>query len=599
MTEESSQPHTSLGDLVVSCAAVGSSLGLLAAIGTFDPYHDYLFALPTPLAGRPIAWVLATASDLGLRISPPQAATLLGLLVGFFGGSIAGAVASLSGIGRWPRLSSTLAIALAAVPLCMAVVVAVWTRRDIEAGVLLYVGILVFFAVVVPILSLLLAAVIRSVSKLALPVAAALVLVVVGALAIASTWPGIERREAEIAATKAPRPVLLLGVDAASWANLQEDLAAGRLPQFEAMRERGAYGELQSTSPTWSPVIWTTIVTGRGADRHGIHDFTLDGVPYSSNSRTDWALWEILPLFAQRSAFHYWWASWPAEEIDGRVVTDRFQQRELGRRIHPVSDLSHLDALADQAATQAPSLDSVLGPGDLDDLRTRHREKIEVLSDFLLRDEISTVLGEEAIRSGQFDLVGVYLRGIDAVGHKFYRWHYQDRAPAFAELMYRDPGPDQGQLAPVIVRMHELSDGWLGRLVAATNGEWNIVVVSDHGMSAAGNPNPDEVEPETGHHHISGLFLMAGPDIREGRFIRGASIFDVFPTILYLLDLPVPADLGGSVITHAIRPELLEERPLKVVSRFGERAVVDTKPISTGEDEEYLDALRALGYIVD
>jgi hypothetical protein len=90
---------------------------------------------------------------------------------------------------------------------------------------------------------------------------------------------------------------------------------------------------------------------------------------------------------------------------------------------------------------------------------------------------------------------------------------------------------------------------------------------------------------------------MAGPDIREGTVIRGASIYDVFPTLLYLLDLPQPEGLPGRALAEAVRPE--RRAAVRVVETYGPRPEIAREPIPTGDDEEYLEGLRALGYVVD
>ena len=43
-----------------------------------------------------------------------------------------------------------------------------------------------------------------------------------------------------------------------------------------------------------SPIIWTTIATGNGMDKHGIIDFLKDGVPVTANLRKTKAIWNIL-----------------------------------------------------------------------------------------------------------------------------------------------------------------------------------------------------------------------------------------------------------------------------------------------------------------
>ena len=76
-----------------------------------------------------------------------------------------------------------------------------------------------------------------------------------------------------------------------------------------------------------SPLLWTTAVTGRGPDEHGVADFVVEGAdgkaaPISSAFRKAPALWEILTAAGQGSGFVNFWATQPPEAIDGVLVSD-------------------------------------------------------------------------------------------------------------------------------------------------------------------------------------------------------------------------------------------------------------------------------------
>jgi predicted AlkP superfamily phosphohydrolase/phosphomutase len=341
------------------------------------------------------------------------------------------------------------------------------------------------------------------------------------------------------------------------------------------------------------------MVTGVGAKKHNIQNFTVDGVPYTSNSRQAFALWEILPRYGLRSAFHYWWASWPAEEVDGLIVSDRFLEIELSERVAPEDKLSELDAVGDAARFDATTVESLIGGFPDSSFAQRHERKIDVLDKILERDEVATALGLSALK-GNYDLVATYLRAPDAVGHKFFMWHFHDRHPTLARWLYGDPDADQATLAPLADLVYQVIDEQLGRLIEAAGDDVNIMIVSDHGMTVSvPSRKSTKDEPETGGHHPSGVVLLAGPDIRGGASIRGATVYDVLPTLLYLLDLPVPDDMPGRVLSEAIGDELRANRKLAYSAPLGSRDSGDPTPIPTGDDEAYLEQLRALGYVVD
>src|SRR3954471_21426705 len=124
--------------------------------------------------------------------------------------------------------------------------------------------------------------------------------------------------------------VLLIGWAAADWRFIRPLVAGGRMPHLAKLIAGGASGNLASLSPMLSPMLWTSIATGKRAHKHGIHGFTEprpegDGIrAVASTSRTAKAVWNILTQQGLRSHCVNWYASHPAEPIAGVCVSDRF-----------------------------------------------------------------------------------------------------------------------------------------------------------------------------------------------------------------------------------------------------------------------------------
>jgi predicted AlkP superfamily phosphohydrolase/phosphomutase len=68
--------------------------------------------------------------------------------------------------------------------------------------------------------------------------------------------------------------------------------------------------------------------------------------------------------------------------------------------------------------------------------------------------------------------------------------------------------------------------------------------------------------PKT-EHTGEGFMVAAGPQIRRGAELRGATIVDLAPTLLYLLGLPIPDEMDGRVLEELIDPGTLEARPAR------------------------------------
>ena len=91
------------------------------------------------------------------------------------------------------------------------------------------------------------------------------------ALAVAARL-GLGRRRRSPGA----RPIVLVGIDGADWLAIDRLVARGRLPTFARLKQRGRTGILRATPPLLSPIIWTTIATGRRPEDHRVLDFMVD-----------------------------------------------------------------------------------------------------------------------------------------------------------------------------------------------------------------------------------------------------------------------------------------------------------------------------------
>ena len=79
--------------------------------------------------------------------------------------------------------------------------------------------------------------------------------------------------------------------------------------------------------------------------------------------------------------------------------------------------------------------------------------------------------------------------------------------------------------------------------------------------------------------------------------IENAQLIDLAPTLLYLLGVPVPADMDGKVLTSIFRLDFLGAHPLQAGDASG---ISETRRTSGYTDEESAkveERLRALGYL--
>src|SRR5215470_19233929 len=69
------------------------------------------------------------------------------------------------------------------------------------------------------------------------------------------------------------KKVLLIGWDAADWKVINPLLDLGLMPALNDLVNNGVMGNLATLTPILSPLLWTSIATGKRADKHGILGF--------------------------------------------------------------------------------------------------------------------------------------------------------------------------------------------------------------------------------------------------------------------------------------------------------------------------------------
>jgi len=100
----------------------------------------------------------------------------------------------------------------------------------------------------------------------------------------------------------------------------------------------------------------------------------------------------------------------------------------------------------------------------------------------------------------------------------------------------------------------------------------------------------------SGHHRPDGMVILAGQGIQAGVALQEANIMDLAPTILYAMDLPVPADMDGRVLTAAFAADYLSAAQIRYSEESSQRPAGEDR-YSLEDEEEIKERLRGLGYV--
>ncbi|MHA1440218.1 MAG: alkaline phosphatase family protein [Promethearchaeota archaeon] len=94
------------------------------------------------------------------------------------------------------------------------------------------------------------------------------------------------------------------------------------------------------------------------------------------------------------------------------------------------------------------------------------------------------------------------------------------------------------------------------------------------------------------HCQNNGVFIIRGENIKEGLKIEEIKPYDIIPTILSLLDVPIPFEVDGKVLK-----EIFKELPKEIY--FNKKDKEDSKRtrLSKEEEEKIKEKLKSWGYL--
>ena len=106
----------------------------------------------------------------------------------------------------------------------------------------------------------------------------------------------------------------------------------------------------------------------------------------------------------------------------------------------------------------------------------------------------------------------------------------------------------------------------------------------------------DDAIGASGTHSQNGIFLIWGESVKSDAILGETRIHDLAPTVLYLMDVPVPADMDGRVLFESLRDEWVESHPVRYVAPE-EGLPEQEHPYSSEEEKEIKERLKGLGYL--
>lgn len=407
--------------------------------------------------------------------------------------------------------------------------------------------------------------------------------------------------------------VVVLGIDSLDPDVIELLVSEGKMPNFAKLQKEGAFGRLLSSEPILSPIIWTTIATGKRPTEHGIGDFTAinektgERLPVTSQMRQVDAIWNILTAQGKSVGVVGWWATWPAESVNGVIVSDHtcyhflFEDGLTGGDeddtlgiIHPPERTAELSALVRRAGDVKHSdIDSYVSIAEED--FDRPFEFHDDLSHFKwawATAESYRRIGLEVWKKDHPDLLMVFIEGVDSSSHLFGHLFR-------AEGLGGELAEQQQRFGNTVEQMYIYADRFLGQYLEVLGENDTLVVLSDHGFElGALHSDPSKTRDmrrvSAKNHRIEGVLYLYGNHVKPGAKIEGATLLDIAPTVLALEGVAPAQDMPGRVVTEALTlPE-----PVRTVATYeSDRGDETAETQDASVDPAILARLEALGYL--
>jgi predicted AlkP superfamily phosphohydrolase/phosphomutase len=275
--------------------------------------------------------------------------------------------------------------------------------------------------------------------------------------------------------------VLMIGLDGATFTLLRRFCDEGVTPYLNSLIENGSHGGLMSTRNPLTPPAWTSIMSGRSPEAHGIYDFLRpaflpDGSVYLkvNDSRYNHVenIMSMLNRGGLRATTLNFYGMSPAPKIDGYVVSGFVPWKYLRQGMHPASLFDELKAM-DTFDYKLLGMDIGEEKKCVQGLHDGEHDEWIALQN--VRDKAWSDVTCMMMEKDRTEFTAVVLDGPDKIQHLFWRFLDLDYARDDDDEWVRDM---RAQATDFYRRMDEN----IRQMVETAGPDTDVVIMSDHGF---------------------------------------------------------------------------------------------------------------------
>ena len=265
-------------------------------------------------------------------------------------------------------------------------------------------------------------------------------------------------------------PVLIVGLDGATFDLMLPWIDEGRLPNLGRLLQEGAHSRLESTIPPITPCAWSSFMTGKNPGKHGLFDFVEPdaegrGFRFTNASFRDGeTLWGCLSRHGRRVGVVNVPMTYPPEPVNGYLISGLDTPHELSPFMYPVEVRHELKQAGIRYRIDQQHL------GNMRTDARREKQLKDIFDAETWRTDAFQKLSQ--VRPSDFRMI-VY-GATDQVQHHF--WHFMDSS--------HDKHDAEGakKFQHAIRDTYEHIDKQLGRILQDTSDDTAVIIMSDHGF---------------------------------------------------------------------------------------------------------------------
>jgi len=184
----------------------------------------------------------------------------------------------------------------------------------------------------------------------------------------------------------------LIGIDGASWNYINPLLKKSKLPSLNHLMKQGVSGILKSTIPPFSPVAWSSFITGTLPQKHGIYDWCRINIKnakikirnVSAFDRAKISFWKYLNEAGYKVGVYNIPLTFPAEKVKGFFISG-FDSPDFSKyKYYPTSILNEILNKYDTTSLKLPDFNKLNTIEEREEFANKYKKYCQIQTEIFI-----------------------------------------------------------------------------------------------------------------------------------------------------------------------------------------------------------------------